>query len=382
MVITMTENRTLVFSFDGTGNEPSDAGEFKEDESISNILKLHIMMGGGFHLDKSNTKNPNGHQQITYYYNGIGTRESIFDSIPLIGSLASKAKQSINMSLAPTFGDAKRILREAMSDFEKLDCKKGDTLVVFGFSRGAALARKFAGMILKKNKLCEVSFLGVFDTVAAMDGIHRKGEKIHSDVVFENGTLNKRIIKAVHIVSLDEDRIPFEPTLINKDNDNSDRILEVWFPGVHSDIGGGYWFDGLSDVALEFMIVECKKTLGNRIFICPNDNAKIDELLQKQGDELSAIEVDDIAINPMTDGLIHRHSELLAKAGGKEPRPVRININDRASEDLPIVHHFVKERFEHVPSYRPPALRGLKFILLLADGKRKTIHGISELRTI
>ena len=36
------DGKTLVFSFDGTGNEPSDADEFQEDESISNILKLHI----------------------------------------------------------------------------------------------------------------------------------------------------------------------------------------------------------------------------------------------------------------------------------------------------------------------------------------------------
>ena len=36
------DKKTLVFSFDGTGNEPSDADEFQEDESISNILKLHI----------------------------------------------------------------------------------------------------------------------------------------------------------------------------------------------------------------------------------------------------------------------------------------------------------------------------------------------------
>ena len=40
--------RTLVFCFDGTGNEPSDAGEFKEDQSVSNVLKLHILMGGNF----------------------------------------------------------------------------------------------------------------------------------------------------------------------------------------------------------------------------------------------------------------------------------------------------------------------------------------------
>ena len=36
----MNNSKTLVFCFDGTGNEPSDAGNFQEDESISNVLKL------------------------------------------------------------------------------------------------------------------------------------------------------------------------------------------------------------------------------------------------------------------------------------------------------------------------------------------------------
>jgi len=48
-------------------------------------------------------------------------------------------------------------------------------------------------MILAGDEACRVAFLGVFDTVAAMNGIHRQGEKISSDVVFENGTLNPRI---------------------------------------------------------------------------------------------------------------------------------------------------------------------------------------------
>ena len=38
---------TLVFSFDGTGNEPADAEGFRQDESISNVLKLHLLLGGG-----------------------------------------------------------------------------------------------------------------------------------------------------------------------------------------------------------------------------------------------------------------------------------------------------------------------------------------------
>lgn len=35
---------TLVFSFDGTDKEPADAEGFRQDESISNILKLHVLL--------------------------------------------------------------------------------------------------------------------------------------------------------------------------------------------------------------------------------------------------------------------------------------------------------------------------------------------------
>ena len=38
----MANGKTLVFSFDGTGNEPSDAGEFKQNESVSNVIRYPI----------------------------------------------------------------------------------------------------------------------------------------------------------------------------------------------------------------------------------------------------------------------------------------------------------------------------------------------------
>lgn len=375
------DEKTLVFSFDGTGNEPSDADEFQEDESISNILKLHILMGGGINEDESDTRTPAGKQQITFYFNGIGTREDGWQ-VPLLGRLFSFGQKLINQAVAPRFGDARRILNEAMKDFKAADYKSGDTLAIFGFSRGAALARKFASMILEEHAHCRVSFLGVFDTVAAMGGMHRKGERISSHVVFENGTLNERIDRAVHIVSLDESRVSFEPTLINKDDQNSNRILEVWFPGVHSDIGGGYWFDGLSDVALTFMIAECRKTLGDRISIEEGNYDAIRRLLESQKSELADLEVDDIAINPLVHGILHANSGVTTLPG-QEPRKVYVSDNDARSRDpndLPLVHYSVKERFDSVAGYRPAALRGLTF-KLLRDGKTsESLHGINQLR--
>ena len=177
-------HKTITFSFDGTGTESSDARRFTEDESVSNVLKLRVLMGGGFEADRTDTKTEGGEDQVTFYYNGIGTCEE-GRSIPLLGRL----RDALNMAMAPRWGDAARILQEARRDFEGVGYEEGDRVVVFGFSRGAALARKFASRILGEGLCGEVAFLGVFDTVAAMDGIHRKGEKISTDVVFENGPL-------------------------------------------------------------------------------------------------------------------------------------------------------------------------------------------------
>ena len=372
--------KTLVFSFDGTGNEPSQVNEFKEDESITNVLKLHILMGGGMKLDNSNTRTPANNVQRTYYYNGIGTREAGI-SIPLLGALRS----AINMAIAPTFGDARRILNEAKRDFTNADYEDGDTVAVFGFSRGAALARKFVSQLLAEDENRTVSFLGVYDTVAAMNGIHRPGEHVSSDVLFENGTLNARVERAVHLVALDEDRIPFTPTLINVDRNRPNCILEVWMPGVHSDVGGGYWMDGLSDLALNFMINEVKKKLGNDIKVDVGTD-EVGALLAAQGDEMADIIPDDVIVHPLAHGTIHAHDGLVAKAAGREPRPVHVNENDRPIQqagagDLPLVHFAVKKRFDDVPGYRPPALRGTKFRLLLpTSSAQPVLEGIAGLR--
>ena len=372
--------KTMIFSFDGTGNEPGDAANYQEDESISNILKLHLLLGGGFKEDGTETTTPAGEPQTTYYYNGIGTRGGDW-SLPLVGSLVTMAKRVMNQAIAPTWSDVRSILEEAQEDFRKANYERGDRLVVFGYSRGAALARKFVARLLGDNRECEVSFLGVFDTVAAMDGVHRAGETVGSDVVFENGTLHPQIRKAVHILSLDEDRIPFTPTLINQDEGNADRVLEIWFPGVHGDIGGGYWHDGLSDLALAFMMEQCKAVLGPSIgFVEGKDNQAISAALQAQGDALAGVDVDDIAVHPMVHGECHAHSGLLAKVGKQAPRQVCVWRNDRPVDEPPLVHVSVRERFRQVGNYRPPALRGVRFKLYRRKPGRKPVRGISGLR--
>lgn len=374
--------KTITLSFDGTGNEPSDAEGFTRDESISNVLKMHVLMGGASEGGRSDAVTPRGDPQCTFYYPGIGTRGEV--KFPtLVGRSLRKVRRFFNMFWAPRWGDAGRILAESRRDL--LDTyQKGDRVLVFGFSRGAALARKFIGEVLAADECEEIAFLGVFDTVAALDGVHRSGETISTDVVFENGTLDERVRRAVHILALDEARIPFTPTQINKDPEHPGRILEVWFPGVHSDVGGGYWLDGLSDLALEFMIDECEKALGDDIRIHKGDQVSLHGLLEEQGGRVRDIEVDDLLIHPMVHGTLHTHSGLISRVGKERPRRVCVRVDDEPSkdpDDLPVIHHSVSQRFKQVSGYRPHSLRGLRFKLLLPDGSvsGQSIRGIGGL---
>ena len=363
--------QTLVFNFDGTGNEPSDVSDFAKDESVSNIYKLYVLMGGGL----PDVKTPGGGEQRVFYYKGVGT-------------YGSKLRIVINKIIAPREGDVKHILDDAANDFSRA-YEKGDRVVVFGFSRGAALARKFVADILDDREDIgrEVAFLGVFDTVVEEDGIKKR----KAEYLGERGTLNERVQRAVHIVALDEDRIAFAPTLINKDNDDShpNRILEVWFPGVHTDIGGSSWRDGLSDQALAFMVEQCEYAMGDDIQIAAGDRRTVDTLLnelkERETTKYQDIEADDIVIHPMVTGTLHVHRGLVARIedeGEPKSRIVRVNDNDEASPgEYPLVHHSVKERFGRVPGYRPASLRGVKFKLLLANGdQRGPFHGINGLR--
>src|SRR5207244_5705774 len=100
-------------------------------------------------------------------------------------------------------------------------------------------------------------FIGVWDTVRALGlpGVSRFVPWRHA---FHDATLHPDVQHARHALALDEDRATFLPELWEElEADRaSGRIKQVWFPGVHSDIGGGYPEEELSDLALEWMIAQ------------------------------------------------------------------------------------------------------------------------------
>ena len=88
-------------------------------------------------------------------------------------------------------------------------------------------------------------------------------------------------------------------------------------------------------------------------------------------------------VDPNVTGMVHGHTEGSGRLHAKDLRKVCVRENDIAlSTDAcrPLVHRSVKARFDLVAEYRPAALRGVEFDLLLPDGSRQPISGISSLR--
>jgi len=332
--------KKLIFCFDGTCNSPQDSDNYFEDTSISNILKLHIFFGGK--LSPHNSANINTPNQQSFYYSGVGTR-------------GNWLKRKFNALFAPPYGDMDDIIDEAMFDLNT-HFSDGDEIFIFGFSRGAAIARMFAAKLEHS-----VKFLGVFDTVAATRGsLDLNPDSFPaSGIVFENGSIGDHIEEALHLLSLDEKRILFQPTLFNQDK----RATEVWFAGVHSDIGGSYWFDGLSDITLQFMLEHVR----DYVMILPAENINYDDF-KIQGAQ-DVICLDDINIKPIVHGKLHTQIRTKTNTSLLAPRVVRVNINDVKSKHIPIIHHTVVERFNQVTDYRPYALRNIRFKVMSENGK-------------
>lgn len=136
---------------------------------------------------------------------------------------------------------------------------QGDTDIdIVGFSRGAAMSLDFCNMILKRGirqpdskKVIErepvIRFLGVWDVVAAF-GLASLGLR---DLNFGHSLkLPKKNVKhAFHALALDERRPSFLPTRLK-------GAYEVWFRGVHSDVGGGNGNRGLNDIALRWLLLK------------------------------------------------------------------------------------------------------------------------------
>ena len=225
-----------------------------------------------------------GTTQLLCYLEGVGTHEGEWIRGGMFGLGISRNIQRAYEFLAQSY-------------------EPDDEIWILGFSRGAFTARSLAGMIrdcglLKRAHLDQIpdavalyrnryddtapdaprarifrntyshepniKFIGVWDTVGALGvpGVHLwLARLLQTDWQFHDTSLSRSVENAYHALAIHEKRSDFTPTLWEKQDwpKASEQTLEqVWFSGVHSDVGGGYAITGLSDVALLWMIEKAR----------------------------------------------------------------------------------------------------------------------------
>lgn len=290
--------KRLVIFCDGTWNTPDKAENGKLCQT--NVVKLANALC---------IASADGTEQLLYYDTGIGSEgdmtKRVFDGATGSG-ISGKILQAY---------------RFVINNYER-----GDELFLFGFSRGAFTVRSLSGLIrnsgiLKienlnlvekaysiyrsrhpryqpreveatlfrktyaKEETTRIKFIGVWDTVGALGNpllIKGFGNKRNQ---FHDTDLSTRVDNAFHALAIDEKRKNFEATLWHQQANSKNQVLEqVWFPGVHSDVGGGYPENetGLSDIALQWMLGKAQSCNLNfdPITIKPNSMAATHETYQ------------------------------------------------------------------------------------------------------
>ena len=258
----------VVFS-DGTGQEGGEGNP-------TNIYKIFSML---------ENRTPD---QISFYDRGLGTGWRKFSGNAFGSGISKNIKESYQF---------------IFDNFES-----GDQIFLFGFSRGAATVRSLAGFIhmfgmlpksrpelideawkiykinkktrreakatnlLSKhhNMWVRIKFIGVFDTVAALGVPNKFMSRVidHAPWMkhkFHDFKLSESVENAYQALAIDDERKTFHPIIWNPELKDHQKMEQVWFAGVHTDVGGGYVEQQLSDLSLEWMLGKAQPN-GLRIY--------------------------------------------------------------------------------------------------------------------
>ncbi|KAJ7739230.1 hypothetical protein DFH07DRAFT_78654 [Mycena maculata] len=287
--------KTLLVFCDGTGMDGTlapprstvgaqDAAQVVFDtENVATVTDLEGGGGGNtqyatnvLRLARSvKSVDVNGNKQIVFYQSGVGS-EANFAGDPVTGTTAL---QALGTAVASKIRDAYVFIAQNFED--------GDQIFLFGFSRGAYTARKLSGLIdaiglLSRQNLSHffeiwrqlmdketptipsdtrhpnIKCVGVWDTVGS---VYKEIDALN----IADTSLPAKVEVALHAVSLQENRQKFLPTLwtIPQGGLRPNQILkQVWFPGAHSDVGGGYERHELADISGFWMAGEIQSLVN------------------------------------------------------------------------------------------------------------------------
>jgi uncharacterized protein (DUF2235 family) len=216
-----------LYAFDGTGNDDLD-----RHCRATNVLDFFRAYEGGPRNDDPSFK------VGSLYLKGIGMRSRAF-----VGDKPAEA-----------FGiGGHRRVRQAIDRLEN-NFEVGDTVVdVIGFSRGAALAVSFANELAGKLPRVSIRFMGLWDVIGQFGAPGRRFNAGHDLGMPPN------VVRCYHAMALDETRLSLPLTRLSETDPDTGRLLEVWFRGVHADIGGANGNRGLNWISLNWMFENARR---------------------------------------------------------------------------------------------------------------------------
>jgi uncharacterized protein (DUF2235 family) len=108
-----------------------------------------------------------------------------------------------------------------------------------------------------------ITFIGVWDTVDAVGfpitGVAAFVNRFVYRFKFPDLKLSPQVDRACHALAIDDERLTFHPVMWDEKGEDPERIEQVWFAGVHSNVGGGYPKQGMSLVSLSWMMTRAER---------------------------------------------------------------------------------------------------------------------------
>lgn len=308
-----------------------------------------------------------GIPQIVFYDAGVGTTDSRLHNLRG-GALGAGLDRNI----------------QDLYTFLCLNYNDGDEVLLFGYSRGAYTVRSLVGMINQAGLVrrghidyvkeayelyrsdanadsneCKafrgahggrinITCLVCFDTVGSL-GIPKTARwpiSMFSNpkrYCFHDTELSDIVENAIHAMAIDEDRRGFEPTPMNANRlRGGAQVTQKYLPGYHGGVGGGSLYEKpLSENSLWFVIEEIERR-GIQI-----------------GFDVSRSKEIAVTVEPRPVPRMLSVYTVTKTLSGKFIRPV---------ESLDELHDSIVQRFCHVKSWRPPALKKFETEILDRGG--------------
>ena len=278
-------SRHFLYLVDGTG---LNAGNGSGHLFYSNVYNLNIAI---------ETHNDDNSANIAFYFNGAGSHRSSSLVTRAAGIGVGDVIQQVYVNICSNFNGGDEI-------------SAPDKIYLFGFSRGAFIVQSICKLIneygllfasrinyfnemyqhwlgenqaLNKDKFVtqycrkhiQIEFGGIFDSVFGFYKEDRDSPLLKM-MMDDNMAMPSVVKVGAHLIAIDEHRSFFKPYPWKGISQPTQQVVQIWMPGNHGDVGGGYRDDFLSAVSLRRMLEIISRRTSLKL-----DQERFDELDRK-----------------------------------------------------------------------------------------------------